>query len=58
MELILSNALGAIINLIIFSIIPFVWWVIGYRKKENFFKWLGFIKPQLKSKWCGGGDFI
>ena len=51
MELILSSIVTMIVNLIIFSIIPFIWWLIRHRKKENFFTWLGFIKPKLKSKW-------
>ncbi len=51
MELIISSISTAIVNLIVFSFIPFVWWFFRHRKKVNFFKWLGFIKPQLKSKW-------
>lgn len=51
MELILSNIVTAITNLLIFTAIPFIWWLIGHRKKANFFTWLGFKKPQLKSKW-------
>jgi len=51
MELILSSISTTIVNLIVFSLIPFVWWFFRHRKEVNFFKWLGFIKPQLKSKW-------
>ena len=51
MEQILSSIVTMIVNLIIFSIIPFIWWFIRHRKKENFFTWLGFIKPKLQSKW-------
>ncbi|MGN0482608.1 MAG: lysostaphin resistance A-like protein [Lachnospiraceae bacterium] len=38
-------------NLIIFSLIPFIWWFIRHRKEENFFKWIGFQVPHLKSNW-------
>ena len=51
MQLILSKAVTAITNFIIFAAIPFVWWLIKYRKKENFFSWLGFKKPKLQAKW-------
>ena len=51
MELIISTLLTAIINLIVFSSIPLIWWFCRYRKKEKFFKWIGIYKPQLKGKW-------
>ena len=51
MELIISSVLTAIINLLVFSSIPLIWWFCRYRKKERFFKWIGIYKPQLKSKW-------
>ena len=51
MELIVSSITTSIVNLIIFSFIPFVWWFFRHRKEVKFFKWLGFIKPQLKSSW-------
>lgn len=51
MELFISSVLTAIINLIVFSLIPLIWWFCKFRKKENFFKWIGIYKPQLKSKW-------
>lgn len=51
MGLILSSAITAITNFLVFAVIPFIWWLIFHRKKVNFFVWLGFTKPQLKSKW-------
>ena len=35
---------NSIIQIIIFSIIPFLWWVITSRKKMNFFEWIGLKK--------------
>lgn len=35
---------GASAQVLLFSAIPFVWWLITARKKESFFKWLGFKK--------------
>ena len=52
MELIISKIVTAIVNLIVFSLIPFIWWLCRHRKKEkNFFKWLGFYTPKLNCKW-------
>jgi membrane protease YdiL (CAAX protease family) len=51
MNLILSSITTAIVNLVVFSIIPFIWWFIRHRKNVGFFKWIGIYKPQLKSKW-------
>ncbi len=51
MKLIMDSIVTAVANIIVFSMIPFIWWLIRHRKKENFFKWLGFIKPKLNSKW-------
>lgn len=43
----LSNA---IFQVILFSVIPLIWWLVTARKKESFFKWLGLKKPECKSK--------
>ena len=51
MELILSSITTACVNLLVFSFIPFLWWFFRHRKEISFFKWLGFIRPHLKSKW-------
>ena len=49
--MIVSSIVTAIINLIIFSLIPFIWWFCRHRKKENFIRWIGIYKPSLKTKW-------
>ncbi|MEG0857473.1 MAG: CPBP family intramembrane glutamic endopeptidase [Terrisporobacter sp.] len=36
---------SAIMQIIVFSIVPFLWWAIKYRKKCTFFKWVGLYKP-------------
>ena len=51
MELIISNISTSVINLIVFSLIPFLWWFFRHRKETGFFRWLGFIRPHLWSKW-------
>lgn len=49
--MIISSITTAIINLIVFSLIPIIWWFCRHRKKDGFFQWIGLYKPQLKSKW-------
>ena len=51
MELILSSISTSIANLIIFSLIPFLWWFFRHRKETGLFRWTGFIRPHLRSKW-------
>jgi len=51
MQLILSSIITMIVNIILFSIIPFLWWLIRHRKEEKFLTWIGFTKPKLESKW-------
>ena len=46
----LNQLLNAIIQVVLFSIIPLIWWLVTARKKENFFKWLGLKKPECASK--------
>lgn len=53
MNVVSSEFVGAISQLALFSIIPFVWWLIAGRKEDNFFKWIGIKKgkclsPRLK----------
>ncbi len=44
MELFISKLLNSVLQIILFSIVPLVWWLITARKKENFFKWIGLKK--------------
>ncbi len=55
MELILSNMTTAFFNLIIFSSIPLLWWVIKRRKQKDigFFQFVGLVKPHLHCNWWG-----
>ena len=47
----ISNMLiSAIVQVILFSIIPFVWWLICGRKEVGFFKWIGLKKTIVKNK--------
>jgi membrane protease YdiL (CAAX protease family) len=41
---------SAVSQVILFSLIPFIWWLITARKKENFFRWLGLKSPDFEEK--------
>ena len=51
MQLVMSSITTTIVNLIVFSLLPIIWWFFRHRKEEGFFRWIGFFKPRLKSKW-------
>lgn len=51
MELILDSIVTTVINLIVFSSIPLIWWFFRHRKQIGFFEWIGFYIPKLQSKW-------
>ncbi len=44
MSLFFNQLLSAVIQVIIFTAIPFLWWIVSARKKESFFYWIG-VKP-------------
>ena len=46
MTLTISELINSIIQILLFTFIPFIWWLITARKKENFFSWIGLKKPQ------------
>ncbi len=46
MSLAISKLLSGIIQIILFSFIPFIWWIITARKECGFFKWIGLKKPE------------
>lgn len=44
MELLVSKLISSILEIIVLSLVPFIWWLITARKKENFFSWIGLKK--------------
>ena len=45
MELLVNKMISSGVQIILFSSIPFIWWLISARKTQKFGKWLGFKKP-------------
>lgn len=48
--LFINELLGALLQLLIFSMIPLIFWVIFGRKKQNFFEWIGVKKAKADGK--------
>lgn len=44
----IQEMVSSIVQIILFSCIPLVWWIIGYRKKDNFFHWIGLKRLKIK----------
>lgn len=42
--------LNAVFQVVLFTLIPLIWWFFTARKKENFFCWIGIKKPDVKEK--------
>jgi len=51
MVMIIKELSGALLQLLIFMIIPFIWWLISAREKENFFSWIGLKKIEHEGNW-------
>ena len=47
----INELVGAVVQLILFSLIPVIFWLIFGRKKQNFFEWIGLKKPGHEGKW-------
>lgn len=41
LNIFLSEIISAAVQLIAFSLIPFIWWLFTARKEHNFFNWVG-----------------
>lgn len=50
MNLFISKLFNSIFQIILFSIIPFVWWLVTAKKKEKFFSWIGIKKVAKEEK--------
>ena len=48
MSLFIQTLIEAILQVVVLSIIPIVWWLITSRKEKSFWNWIGFKKFSLK----------
>ncbi len=50
MSSIINLFINSIIQVILFAIAPFIWWLVFWRKNEPFSAWLGFKKIKIENK--------
>lgn len=48
--LLINEIISSIIEIILVGLVPFIWWLVTARKKENFFKWTGFKKIEKENR--------
>ena len=48
--MVMESAINAIIQVILFSLIPFIWWFFTAKKELSFLRWLGIKKPVIENK--------
>ena len=47
--MLVSKIISSIIEIILISFLPFIWWLISAKKKESFFNWIGLKKIDNKN---------
>lgn len=50
MQLFFNIIISTLLQFILFALLPFIWWFITARKKNTFFKWLGYKKIYIVNK--------
>lgn len=46
MEILMSKVVSSVVEVVLFSVIPFIWWLVTARKTQKFGAWLGLKKPE------------
>ncbi len=52
MNTFITELLSSVVPVLLFSLIPFIVWLLTARKKESFFSWIGFKKVTSDKKEC------
>lgn len=42
--------ISSILQIILFSIVPFIWWLLRAKKQTNFLEWMGIKKPVIENR--------
>lgn len=58
MDLFIQKLINSIIQIILFTLIPFIWWLVTARKKEKFTAWIGLKKPEGGKKTVAATAFV
>lgn len=51
--LFVNKIINSIIQIFLFALIPFVWWIISARKQQSFTQWIGLKKYNVQKKKVG-----
>jgi membrane protease YdiL (CAAX protease family) len=63
MSLFVSKVINSAIQIVLFTLIPFIWWLVTARKECGFFEWIGVKRPRAgESKkpllWAAGTSVV
>lgn len=63
MNLLIQKILNSIVQILLFALIPFIWWCITAREKINFFQWIGLkrfstLKENKTILWITGTTIV
>ena len=50
MDLFINKIASSILQIILFAIIPFIWWIVTARKQQKFTEWIGLKKIEVGKK--------
>ena len=50
MDIFVEELIGALLQLVLFALIPFIWWLVSARKRESFFSWIGLKRVQFTGR--------
>lgn len=48
--MLINKIISSIIEIILVGLVPFIWWLVTARKKENFFKWIGLKRIEKENR--------
>ena len=48
--MIVNKIISSIVEIVLISLIPFIWWIATAKQKENFLKWIGIKGIEKKNK--------
>ena len=43
----IPQSISALIQILLFLLVPFIWWLVTARRSEPFFRWLGWKRPRV-----------
>ena len=50
MQLFIQKIISSIVQIIIFTVIPLIWWFVTARKEQNFLQWIGFRRIEKENR--------